>query len=139
MAEGNLFKCPTCGSSLAPDVHQAHIQCPYCGNNVMVPAEFRQVDAGGAAGASPINIVMNDAGTTIQVSDLAALQRESMNMALGGTGMAAPTSVELPSAVNRWVKISIWAFVIIMVVSIVVPLICSFLGIFAAFVPFFLH
>lgn len=138
MAEGNLIKCPTCGSSLAPDGHQANIQCPYCGNTVMVPAEFRQADAGGAAGSSPLNIVVNDAGTTIQVSDLAALQRESMKMALG-SGMAGPTSVNLPSAVNRWIKISIWAFVIIMVVSIVVPLLCSFLGIFAAFVPFFLH
>jgi DNA-directed RNA polymerase subunit RPC12/RpoP len=142
MAEGRLFKCPTCGSSLSPEGAQAEVKCQYCGNKVIVPSEFRQAHPPGALGANPINIVMNESGTSINVADLAALQPTSMNIVLGESAMVGPTNIELPASTNRWLRITIWAFVIIMVVSVVVPLLCSFLGIFAglagSFLPFLL-
>jgi DNA-directed RNA polymerase subunit RPC12/RpoP len=42
---------------------------------------------------------------------------------------------------TRWIKWSIWGFVILMVLTFVIPLVCgvcgSLVGIFGAFVPFF--
>ena len=42
---------------------------------------------------------------------------------------------------TRWIKIGIWGFVILMVLTVVLPLVCSLcgglVGIFGAFVPFF--
>lgn len=143
MAEGKLFKCPTCGSSLSTEGDQAEVKCQYCGNKVIVPAEFRQAQLPGTLGASPIHIVMSESGTSINVADLAALQPKSMNIVVGESAMAGPTKIELPASTNRWLKITIWAFVIITVISVVVPLLCSFLGIFAglagSLLPFFLR
>ncbi len=43
MAEGQLFKCPSCGSTLSPQSDAAEIKCPYCGNLVIVPEGLRRV------------------------------------------------------------------------------------------------
>jgi hypothetical protein len=71
---------------------------------------------------------MNDAGTSIQLSDLSALQTAPMNIAVS-------------SATTRWMKIGIWSFVVLMIVTFVVPFACSMCGIFGGFasaaVPFF--
>lgn len=41
---------------------------------------------------------------------------------------------------TKWIKYGIWGFVILMVLTVVIPLVCSlcgaFVGIFGAFVPF---
>ena len=41
MSEGQLFKCPSCGSALSPQGDAAEIKCQYCGNTVIVPEELR--------------------------------------------------------------------------------------------------
>lgn len=142
MAEGKLFKCPTCGSSLAPDGNQANIKCEYCGNNVIVPPELRQADPVNQPGSSPISIVMNDGATSIQMPGGMAFQPKGMNIVLDDPNLSSPANITLPSSVNRWIKFSIWMFVIITIVSVVIPLVCSFFGIFGAmagaFLPFFL-
>jgi DNA-binding beta-propeller fold protein YncE/DNA-directed RNA polymerase subunit RPC12/RpoP len=40
--EPELFRCPTCGASL-PIPEARSVRCEYCGNNVLVPPEFRPV------------------------------------------------------------------------------------------------
>ena len=51
------------------------------------------------------------------------------------------TRVEVSPSTKRCIKIAIWAFAILMIVSIVVPLICSVCGVFGglagALAPFF--
>lgn len=50
-------------------------------------------------------------------------------------------AIGISSQTTRWIKIGIWGFVILMVLTFVVPLVCSLcgmlLGIFGAAVPFF--
>ncbi len=111
-----------------PQGDQAEIKCPYCGTTVIVPPELRPVDSASIQTVNPINIVMNDSGTSIQLTDLSAFQ-------------TAPMNIAVPSATARWVKIGIWSFVVLMVVTFVVPFACSMCGIFGGFagavVPFF--
>ena len=41
MSEANAFNCPKCGAGLTATGSAAEMQCPYCGNTVIVPAELR--------------------------------------------------------------------------------------------------
>jgi DNA-directed RNA polymerase subunit RPC12/RpoP len=41
MPEASTFNCPKCGASLTATGDQAEMQCPYCGNTVIVPEELR--------------------------------------------------------------------------------------------------
>lgn len=142
MSEGKLLHCPTCGSSLKLQAGLADIKCEYCGNNVIVPPELRQANPAGAPGANPIHIVMNDSGTSIQMADLSAFQPRAMNISVGESGLAGSTSPTLSPAASRWLKFGIWMFVIMMVASFILPIVCSVLGIFGgmagALLPFFL-
>ncbi len=45
MAQVQSFSCPTCGASLATDGNQLEVQCPYCGNEVIVPQSLRNQQA----------------------------------------------------------------------------------------------
>ena len=51
------------------------------------------------------------------------------------------TKVEVSPETQRWIKIGIWGFVILIVASFVVPLLCSLCGVLGglagALVPFF--
>lgn len=140
MPEGKVFNCPTCGSSLTAQGAQGEIKCPYCGNTVIVPAALRQPDPARGQTASPISIVMSDSGTSIQVNDLSAFQPPPVNVVLGDSGLAGQTNVVVSPTTGRWMKWGIWAFVAIMVLSVVLPLVCSFCGIFggaaASILPF---
>ena len=142
MPDGKLFACPSCGSSLTPEGNQVQVKCPYCGSTVTVPLELRQTPSASTSGINPISIVLNESGTSIQVANLSASQSKPINLVLGESQLAAPTDLSLSPATSRWIKIGIWAFVIIMILSFVLPLICSVFGIFAAiggsFLSFFL-
>jgi hypothetical protein len=37
-----LFNCPACGAGLDYEGDSATVECPYCHNSVVVPAEIRQ-------------------------------------------------------------------------------------------------
>ncbi len=41
MPEVNTFNCPKCGAALTATGNAAEMQCPYCGNTVIVPPELR--------------------------------------------------------------------------------------------------
>ena len=82
MAEGNLFNCPTCGSSLTPQPNETQVKCAYCGNKVVIPEHLRE------------------------------------------------TKVQVSPETTRWIKIGIWGFIILMIITIVVPLVCSICGVF---------
>lgn len=41
MPETSTFNCPKCGASLTPTGNASEMQCPYCGNTVIVPQELR--------------------------------------------------------------------------------------------------
>jgi predicted RNA-binding Zn-ribbon protein involved in translation (DUF1610 family) len=51
------------------------------------------------------------------------------------------TAITASPATTRWIKIGIWMFVILMIVTFVLPFVCSICGVLAgmigAFVPFF--
>ena len=140
MPEGKVFNCPTCGSSLTAQGAQAEIKCPYCGNTVIVPAAFRPPDQASGQPANPIHIVVNDTGTSIQVSDLGAFQSPPVNVTFGESGLPGMTNVVVSPNSSRWLKFGIGAFVALIVLSVVLPLVCSFCGIFggaaASILPF---
>ena len=41
MSEASTFNCPKCGAALTATSSAAEMQCPYCGNTVIVPEELR--------------------------------------------------------------------------------------------------
>ena len=102
MPEGDIFTCPACGATLSPASAGAEEKCPYCGNIVVVPPGLRAADSTGAA---------------VQLDP-------------GESGPAA--AVSLSPAAGAWLTRGIWIFVILMVLSIVVPVACSLCGVFGA-------
>lgn len=142
MSEGKLFQCPSCGSTLSPEGSHAQVKCPYCGSIVIVPPELREVEPGSAQPVTPINIMMGQSGTSIQMPDMAGLQSKPINVVLGETELAG-ISGPMIAATTQWTKWAIWIFVLVMIFSVVVPLVCSLLGVMGAFggimLPFFLR
>ncbi len=119
MSEGKIFTCPTCGGSLSLDNAGSQVECPYCGNMVVVPKELRAPEAQAAPDSTPITIAVNDVATYIPMGD------------------------PLPMAqVNRWLKWGIWAFVAFIILTVIIPVVCSVIGILlgvgGAFLPFFI-
>lgn len=41
MADSGVFKCPSCGAALKVDGDASQVECPYCGNTVIVPPRLR--------------------------------------------------------------------------------------------------
>lgn len=39
--DGSVFKCPACGAGLEVKGDASHVECPYCGNTIVVPASLR--------------------------------------------------------------------------------------------------
>ncbi len=42
MSRIRTFQCPSCGAPLSPAGPAKDVQCPYCGNTVIVPKELRE-------------------------------------------------------------------------------------------------
>ncbi len=139
MSEGKLFACPSCGASLSLEgVAGADTKCPYCGSQVVVPAELRPPEP---AHTAPINIVVNDGATSIQVNDLSAFQPPPVNVAFSNP-MLAEAAPLASAQTARWIKIGIWAFVAFIALTFVIPILCSVcgmaLGIGGSFLPLFI-
>lgn len=124
-----MFQCPSCGSSLSPEGNHAQIKCPYCGNTVIVPPELREPEPVGIGGASPINIVVGESGASFQMPESFGAQSKPINVVLGETQIAGLSNPMLPA--TQWMRTAIWIFVIVMIVSTVVPVVCSLLGFLA--------
>lgn len=45
MSDGEVFKCPACGAALQVEGAASHVDCPYCGNTIIVPASLRPAQA----------------------------------------------------------------------------------------------
>ncbi|MGB8648957.1 MAG: hypothetical protein WCF84_27220 [Anaerolineae bacterium] len=140
MSEGKLFNCPSCGASLSLDNIGNQTRCPYCGNAVVVPPELRPTEH--TYTPAPINIVLNDGATSIQLGDLPASPPNPINLTLNEPAlMGAINPLSSPQA-GRWIKIGIWVFVGFIVLTVVIPLLCSVCGIVAgiggAFLPSFI-
>ena len=45
MADGEVFKCPACGAALKVEGTALHVECPYCGNTIIVPPDLRPPQA----------------------------------------------------------------------------------------------
>jgi predicted RNA-binding Zn-ribbon protein involved in translation (DUF1610 family) len=39
--DGGVFKCPACGAALKVEGDASHVECPYCGNTIIVPPSLR--------------------------------------------------------------------------------------------------
>ena len=136
MAEGKIFNCPSCGSSLSPEGNQSEIKCPYCGNTVIVPPELREHASSGKS----INIIIGESGASVQMPDYSASSPIRVTMNEQPIDISNLTQNTLASdSTKRWVRIGVWVFVAFIILTVVVPLACSLLGIAAAFVPFFIR
>jgi LSD1 subclass zinc finger protein len=126
MPDVKTFNCPSCGSSLSAQGGAAEIKCQYCGNTVVVPEQLR------APSPSTITIHTNSSMAEGIKIDLNASNADwSPNL----------TNINLTTPFqpwSKWLKVSVWAFVILIIVTTVVPILCAFLGMGAAFLPFFL-
>ncbi len=121
MPVGQVFKCPSCGGSLTLENDgAAQVECPYCGSMVTVPPELRQA-AAPEPSQVPVTVVMNDLRTQLDV--------------------AAGVPPEF-NQFNRWLKVGIWALTAFIILTVVIPVVCSVLGVMVgvggAFLPFFL-
>ncbi len=121
MAEGKIFTCPTCGGSLSLENAGSQVECPYCGNMVTVPRELRSAEARPEPAPVPVGVLVNGI-------------QDQLNVASG-----IPQTV---TEVNRWLKWGIWALVAFIILTVVIPLVCTVLGLAVglggAFLPFFL-
>jgi DNA-directed RNA polymerase subunit RPC12/RpoP/streptogramin lyase len=45
VSDGEVFKCPACGAALKVEGEASHVECPYCGNTIIVPGSLRPPQA----------------------------------------------------------------------------------------------
>lgn len=111
-------------------------ECPNCGAPLVATGAESQLKC-------------SYCGSTVIVPPELRTQSSAAVLA-GDLVPAIETNVVVSPQTSRWIKTGIWAFVILMVLTVVIPLVCSLCGVFAglagavagilgAFLPSFAH